>query len=378
MLGFKTKKVTFGQDCLRNEDESGCLTGYSVLASWSITPADLGIPPDMPAIMPAWNSDHGDVMNDEHAFLQEMQEKPDDTSLRLVFADWLKERGDPRGELIRLLHTLTQSIEVPEREKLEDRLRSLVASGVQPVGPFFTNSIGTKFAWIPAGTFLMGSPPGGRPYQENETQHEVTLTKGYYLAVSPVTRRQFARFVQATGYKSEIDPEVDEPNWRTPGFDQADDHPVVFVTWNDAVAFCQWLSEQDARNYRLPTEAEWEYACRAGTTTPFYFGNTISADLANYNRNLETTTPSSKYRPNGWGLYDMHGNVDEWCADWEADYPAGKVVDPQGEQSGHNRMLRGGNFRSPPGIVRSASRGGGEPTFCVPYVGFRVALTFLP
>ena len=98
-------------------------------------------------------------MNDESAFHQAMQEHPEDTGLRLVFANWLEERGDPRSELIRLLHTLTQSIEVPDRSKLEDRLRSLLESGVQPVGPFCTNSIGMKFAWIPAGTFLMGSPP---------------------------------------------------------------------------------------------------------------------------------------------------------------------------------------------------------------------------
>src|ERR1700691_2831088 len=97
-------------------------------------------------------------MNDEQSFIQAMQEHPEDSALRLVFADWLDERGDARGELIRLLHTLTQSVEVPDRSKLEDRLRSLVATGVQPVGPFWTNSFGMKFAWIPAGTYLMGSP----------------------------------------------------------------------------------------------------------------------------------------------------------------------------------------------------------------------------
>src|SRR5277367_2034319 len=125
-------------------------------------------------------------MNDEQAFLQAMQENPEDTALRLVFADWLEERGDPRGELLRLLHTLTQSVEVPDRSKLEDRLRSLLAAGVQPVGPFWTNSIGMKFAWIPAGTFLMGSPANEKERSEDETQHKVTLCKGYYLAVCPV------------------------------------------------------------------------------------------------------------------------------------------------------------------------------------------------
>src|SRR5208283_5459050 len=97
-------------------------------------------------------------MNDEAAFTRAMQENPEDTTLRLIFADWLEEQGDPRGELIRLLHTLTKQVDVPDRSKHEERLRSLVAAGVKPVGPFWTNSFGMKFAWIPAGTFLMGSP----------------------------------------------------------------------------------------------------------------------------------------------------------------------------------------------------------------------------
>src|SRR5437016_2339467 len=127
-------------------------------------------------------------MHDEQAFLQAMQEKPEDTPLRLVFADWLEERSDPRGELIRLLHTLTQSVELRGRMKLEDRLGSLLASGAQPVGPFWTNSVGMKFTWIPAGTFLMGSPENEKGRQDDETQHQVTLTRGFWLAVHPVTQ----------------------------------------------------------------------------------------------------------------------------------------------------------------------------------------------
>src|ERR1700723_1242999 len=110
----------------------------------------------------------------EAAFLAAMADHPDDNQRRLVFADWLEEKGDPRGELLRLLHTLTQSVEVPNRNRLEDRLRSLVERGVPPVGPFFTNSIGMTFAWIPAGTFLMGSQPEEKDRIDNETQHPVT------------------------------------------------------------------------------------------------------------------------------------------------------------------------------------------------------------
>jgi len=122
-------------------------------------------------------------MQDEAGFLKAMQEHPEDNSLRLVFADWLEERGDARGELIRLLHTLTQSVEIPDRSKLENRLRGLVASGVQPVGPFWTNSIGMKFAWIPAGTFMMGSPKSEEGRGEDETQHQVTLSKGFAYSI---------------------------------------------------------------------------------------------------------------------------------------------------------------------------------------------------
>src|SRR5271156_305824 len=109
-------------------------------------------------------------MNDEPAFLQAMQQNPTDTTLRLIFADWLEEQGDPRAELLRLMHTLTQSVEVPNRRKVEERLRSLLAAGVQPVGPFWTNSIGMKFAWVSAGTYLMGSPKTEQGRQKNETQ----------------------------------------------------------------------------------------------------------------------------------------------------------------------------------------------------------------
>ena len=167
-------------------------------------------------------------------------------------------------------------------------------------GDVVTNSLGMKFAWMPPGTFLMGSPKSEQGRDDDEAQHRVTLTKGFHLGVHQVTRGQFACFVKAAGYKTEaerdggaygwtgkewkLDPKF---NWRTPGFDQADDHPVVSISWNDAVAFCDWLTKQDGkgRRYRLPTEAEWEYACRAGTTTPFHFGDTISTDQANYDGN---------------------------------------------------------------------------------------------
>ena len=265
-------------------------------------------------------------MHDEQSFIQAMQASPEDSSLRLVFADWLEERGDPRGELIRLLHTLTQAIDVPDRNNLEDRLRSLLESGVKPIGPFWTNSIGMKFAWIPSGTFLMGSPEDEEGRQENETEHEVTLTQGYWLAIHPVSQVCWR-----------------EVMGNNPSQFQGDDLPVEQVSWEDCQEFLQQLSEGDGHPYRFPTEAEWEYACRAGTTTPFYFGETISTDQANCCGNnvygndkkgvyRQKTTSVGSFPPNAWGVGDLHGNAWEWCSDWYSEYSTGDVVDPQGRK----------------------------------------------
>ena len=309
-------------------------------------------------------------MNDEQDFLQAMQENPEDTSLRLVFADWLEERSDPRGELIRLLHTLTQSVEVVDRDKLEERLRGLLASGVQPVGPFWTNSIGMKFAWIPAGTFLMGSPADEDDTYPDESQQKVTLSKGFYLASHTVTQ---ACWREVMG--------------NNPSHFKGNDLPVEEVSWDECQQFLQTLSERDGHAYRLPTEAEWEFACRGATTTPFSFGETISTDQANYNGdypygdaekglNREKTTPVGSFPSNAWGLHDMHGNVWEWCQDWYGDYSQGEVVDPQGPQEGESRVLRGGSFDNGARFVLSAYRTWYVPTNRAYDVGFRAARTF--
>jgi uncharacterized protein (TIGR02996 family) len=301
--------------------------------------------------------------SDEASFVRAMQEHPEDASLRLVFADWLEERGDPRGELIRLLHTLTQSVEVPDRAKLEERLRGLLAAGVQPVGPFWTNSLEMKFAWIPAGTFMMGSQTKEKQRLKNETRHQVTLSKGLWLVVYPVTQ---AAWNAVMG--------------NNPSHSQGSDLPVETVSWQDCQNFLRKFSKTDSHSYRLPTEAEWEYACRAGTTTPFSFGETISADQANcHDPYLDgkgaKTTPVGRFPPNAWGLYDMHGNVWEWCQDRYGKYPRGKVVDPEGPANGRKRVFRGGCFCVNARYVRSALRNGVVPSDTYDTVGFRVAMT---
>ncbi len=136
-------------------------------------------------------------------------------------------------------------------------------------------------------------------------------------------------------------------NWRFPAFEQKGDHPVVCISWPDAMAFCEWLSKRDGRTYRLPTEAEWEYACRAGTTTAYSFGDDES-DVKGYGwyagNSRGTTHPVGAKRPNPWGLFDLHGNVAEWCMDWYGTYPRSTLTDPSGPDRGSGRIIRGGSW----------------------------------
>jgi uncharacterized protein (TIGR02996 family) len=311
------------------------------------------------------------AVSKEDAFLKAILDDPSDLATRLIFADWLEEQGDPRSELLRLLQVLTQEVSPPDRPGLESRLRALLESGVKPVGPFWTNSIGMRFACIPPGTFLMGSPPTEKERNDDETQHRVTLTKGYFLAVYPVTQAQWQKVMG-----------------NNPSDFKGDDLPVEQVSWEDCREFCQKLSERDGKQYRLPTEAHWEYACRAGTTTPFYFGETISTDQANYNGDdvygagkegeyRYKSTPVGSFPPNAWGLYDLHGNVEEWCACWAyriRDYETGDITDPVGPSSGEYRMLRGGSWYQIPSKCRSAYRCKASPGYRHQLVGFRLCL----
>ena len=157
--------------------------------------------------------------------------------------------------------------------------------------------------------------------------------------------------------------------------------PVDSVTWNECQDFCKKLNAREKKPYRLPTEAEWEYACRAGTTTAFHTGETISPEQANYNANFTygdgkaglyraKTTPVGSFPPNAWGLFDMHGNVSQWCLDWSGGYSA--ATDPQGPKSGKTRVLRGGSWGNHPIFCRSANRNSAEPDTRLEHYGFRI------
>jgi formylglycine-generating enzyme required for sulfatase activity len=238
----------------------------------------------------------------------------------------------------------------------------------------FNNSVGMRFVWIPPGTFMMGSPKEELNRNIDEIYHKVTLTKGFYMGIHPVTQEQWNVVMgnNPSHFKGEKN------------------LPVESVSWEDCQGFVKKLREKDKKQYRLPTEAEWEYACRAGTNTPFHFGKTISTDQANYygaivcgngkeGKYREKTTPIGNFPANAWGLHEMHGNVWEWCQDWLGDYPENNVVDPQGPKKGEYRVLRGGSWVDPPYTCRSACRCGFAPDSryytCGCGFGFRLCVT---
>jgi formylglycine-generating enzyme required for sulfatase activity/serine/threonine protein kinase len=231
------------------------------------------------------------------------------------------------------------------------------------------NSIGMKLVLIPAGAFLMGSPDGDDQAEEDEKpRHRVRITRRFYLGATEVTRGQFRRFVDEASYQTNT-------GWQNPGFEQTDEHPVVNVSWKDAVAFCEWLSRKEGVTYRLPTEAEWEFACRAGTTTRFSTGDDPKGLAAVGNIGRGGTVAVGRYKANAWGLFDMHGNVSEWCSDaYAADYyERSPVDDPPGPDGAARRVFRGGGLRYGPRYARSANRSWRGPEDGYYRLGFRLA-----
>ena len=245
-------------------------------------------------------------------------------------------------------------------------------------------------------------------------QHRVRITRPFYLGTYHVTRGQFRQFVADTHYKTDAE-RGEKPgahgwnsklqiiqfnenfSWRKVGFGQTDEHPVVNVSWNDAVAFCKWLSKKEGKTYRLPTEAEWEYACRAGTTTRYSSGDdpetlatvgnvadaTFKEEVPTEKGTIQAsdgyafTAPVGKFKPNAFGLYDMHGNAWQWCADrlGSGYYAISPVDDPGGPDVGVKRVTRGGSWFSRPTFTRSAVRTCSPPESQSDDGGFRVART---
>ena len=247
-------------------------------------------------------------------------------------------------------------------------LEKLMTPEQKELGGPIVNSVDIVLVPIPAGEFMMGSPETEEGRQSHETQHLVRITKPFYLSAYEVTQAQYQRVMG-----------------ENPAFSEGVTKPVGKVSWDDAVEFFRKLSERESVEYRLPTEAEWEYACRAGTTTAYSFGNDAS-ELGEYawhhGNSGHTTHPVGEKLPNGWGLFDMHGNIWEWCHDWYGRYETEQVlIDPSGTalSSGNvllSRVLRGGAFAHPTRNVRAASRFGDRPDYRFLGVGFRMARTY--
>ncbi len=246
-----------------------------------------------------------------------------------------------------------------------------------------TNNMNMKLALIPKGEFLMGSPESETERSANEKQHRVKITKPFYMGVYPVTQDEYEKVM---GVNPSCFSPIGTHKNRLVGVDTKQ-FPVEQVSWDDAVEFCRKLSKAEGKTYRLPTEAEWEYACRAGTTTPFYFGNTLNGDKANCDGSVPYGTtvkgqylirpaPVGSYEKNAFGLYDMCGNMCQWCSDWyDREYGGTSPIDdPQGPKVGVSRVYRGGDWSSTGVNCRAASRSLANPDTRSLIRGFRLVL----
>ena len=232
-------------------------------------------------------------------------------------------------------------------------------------------SVSVPLRWCPPGSFTMGSPSSEEGRYDDETQHRVTLTKGFWMGETEVTQGLWKEVMGTT-----VRQQRDKENGFFSLFGDGDVYPMYYISWDECQEFVSALNSRYAQSglrWTLPTEAQWEYACRAGTTGAY--GGIWSLDDMGWDSNSGGTHPVGKKLANTWGLYDMHGNVCEWCADWYDDYPSGSVTDPSGPADGSRRVNRGGSFNyDRRGNCRSASRFGDGPGSRLFYCGFRVAL----
>lgn len=275
-------------------------------------------------------------------------------------------------------------------------------------GEEIVNSLGMSLRLVLPGTFVMGPEPLEQR-RLDEVARRVTMVEPFYMGATEVTIGQFREFVEDTARKGEpialgpggfttvktgVNQWQPDAAWNNPGFEQTDDHPVVFVSWTDAQAFCDWLSEKEGRTYRLPTEAEWEYAALGSREAIFSWGDQIGgasghANLADRsygevyaNRSAVAdiddgyvhTAPVTSFEPNRYGLYDMHGNVFEWVADWWAVPLPGDAIEPSGPNKGEFRVAKGGAWGNTPDAARIAYRFHDSPEIRFAGVGFRVVL----
>jgi uncharacterized protein (TIGR02996 family) len=319
------------------------------------------------------------------AFLDDIVAHPDDPPWQIL-ADWLEDQADPRAELVRLTWSLQSEPDHTDFAARQARVQALLAGGMVPVRPRRTLA-GIELTWISPGTFLMGSPPDEAERPKNERQHQVRLTAGFWMGVTPVTQGQWqsvmgnnpSYFARTGGGKAKVKAISDADLARL---------PVESVSWDDAQEFCGKLRAETGERVSLPSEAQWEYACRAGTTTPFHFGAVLNGAAANCNGKypfgtkkkgayLKRTSVVGSYPPNAWGLCDLPGNVCEWCQDrYVKDYQNLPGTDPLLEQENAPwRVLRSGSWDNAAQCCRSAYRNYVRAVNRSGDWGFRVAVT---
>ena len=229
------------------------------------------------------------------------------------------------------------------------------------VGARQTNSLGMELVYCPAGEFAMGSPPEEKMRQEEERVHKVRITRGFYLGRTEVTQAQWSSLMEVNRSR-----------------DKGDRLPVQNVSWKEASEFCRRLSQREGKSYRLPTEAEWEYACRAGAQGAWEPADPVQDQAWFADNSDETTHPAGTRKPNAWGLLDMLGNVAEWCSDWYAPYEASPASDPGGPAEGTARVVRGGSWRHFRPMLRPAARSSCPESYQYPHLGFRVRVDAAP
>ena len=238
----------------------------------------------------------------------------------------------------------------------------------------YHNSLGMEFALIPAGTFTMGSPWNEPKRGYSEVKRQVVISKAFYMQTTEVTVKQWRALMGKKFFSKKKG---------------TDNMPVSRISWHDCLRFIKKLNSISQGSYRLPTEAEWEYACRAGSVTAYSWGNTIDCEKAMYENNslkagdcidyvekremiVNSPAPVKSYPPNAWGLYDMHGNLWEWCQDWFGEYSTDAIKDPAGPYSGIKRIRRGGSWYKHGQSCRSANRNFGHPSIKLRTTGFRL------
>lgn len=312
-------------------------------------------------------------MTDCDALLAGIVADPLEETRWLILADWLEEHDDPRrAELLRLhrkmLATCCEPDAHPDRAAWQARMVELLIAGVRPCVPQETlmlpGGVPMTFSFIPPGEFLMGSPDefDGNPV------HQATVPRGFYIGVTPVTQAQW-KAVMATA----------------PSHFKGPKRPVEQVSWDDCQQFCAKFAESTGREANLPTDAEWEYACRAGTTTEYHFGDVINTDLANYygkkswngspiGEDREQTTDVGSFPANGWGMFDVHGNVNEWCADGSPTHTTNEDISSPELLMYPFPRVRGGSWGNIPYYLRSGFRNVNGRADRHVTTGFRVCL----